>query len=372
MRRLFFAAMTTSLVLAFGVSSNSMAQSFDCKRAITTIEKIICGDEDVNLRDLDAALGKAFSRRIQGTSAAESRRLLLEQRAWLARRLEACHLSLNLQFVELAPYDWSCLDELYRERIAALNHKPIDLVYSGDDRVCPRLHNAMNSYHEKNPGVWLFLEKNVLPTILELAGFESVRWLDSEDAKVFEGHDDVHRAMIFEGDVFGDGTTRFVNMSYRNSLPSIFNYITLVFILKERLTKEAAISLRSYWKISEKDYVPVEDVFLAITFYTNRVVEPRKTYTEITFDSPLILFVSDRGVSELAGELLKRGANPFYESGAAQFPLEIDGRVYFFFGSQPFSQEGVLYRVASGLTLEIVCLTRGNTERYIPSYRENR
>jgi len=380
MRLLFYAVMA-AFVLAFGSSGGAVAQSFDCKRATTMIEKIICGHEYDNLRDIDAELGRAFSRRIQGTSAAESRRLLLEQRLWLALRLEACRFGSPsrwqeiLEDSELLQRYLVCLEDLYWERIEALNRKPIDLklidlVYSGDDGVCPRLHKAMNSYHERNPGVWSFLEKNAFPTILELAGFESVRWLDSEDAKVFEDHGSFSKAMIFEGDVFGDGTTRFVNMSYKhsyflsNSYSSLLNYFSVVFILNERFSKESAISLRSYWKESDNNYVPFEDVALAITFYASGVAEARKFYKEITFDSPLIRFSFDIGISELAAEF--RTYPLSMGEGAAQYPMEINGRVYFFFGSEPFSELGVLYRVVSDFSVEIVCLTKGNTERYIP------
>ncbi len=368
MRRLVYAAMAV-LLCAFGASGGAVAQSFDCKRATTTIEKIICGNEFYNFRDIDADLGKAFSRRIQGTSAAESRRLLLEQRAWLARRLEACQIGPQDRPEELAAYQTICLDELYEERIDALNRKPIDLLYSGDERVCRRLHKALNAYHESKPSQWSF--RWALPTILELSGFEAVRWLDPEDADVFSGGRYPHPAMIFEGDVFGDGTTRFVNMRY-SWVGGYGTYGSSVLLLNERVTKKAAEGLMSKIRVARgkqfaEDYWPpaeIVSVYLDFEGEIGEIYKDTKDYSRIFSDSPMIRLASEVGLNATAREIFGKREWRWGPHDA----FTIDGRVYFLAsGEGPFDGPrggSLLYRLKSDLSVEVVCLTQGNTIRY--------
>lgn len=78
------------------------AASFDCKQAASRIERMICGDVDLNAFDsqLQGAYAGALDRSISPA------RLTDDQRAWLKAR-EACG-------------DVKCLSEAYRRRIAAL------------------------------------------------------------------------------------------------------------------------------------------------------------------------------------------------------------------------------------------------------------
>jgi uncharacterized protein YecT (DUF1311 family) len=95
--------------------------SFDCLKAATPIEQLICSDPQ--LLTLDGALGNAFAAYRQRLPEKDRAGALAEQRAWLALRLKQCdvpakggaELALEVRW-RAAP----CLDEMYRARLAAL------------------------------------------------------------------------------------------------------------------------------------------------------------------------------------------------------------------------------------------------------------
>jgi uncharacterized protein YecT (DUF1311 family) len=82
--------------------SKSIAASFDCSKAATKVEKMICGD--AHLSRLDDDLGRNYSNAMKKFPNTDQ--LKQEQRAWLKER-EKCK---NVE----------CLDSEYRERIHEL------------------------------------------------------------------------------------------------------------------------------------------------------------------------------------------------------------------------------------------------------------
>jgi uncharacterized protein len=90
-------------LLAIGLATDAVGASFDCTRAGTRVEKMICADAE--LSRLDSELGTLYGdlRRNAGSNEATLKR---DQRIWLKER-NACT-------------DSACLAKAYRERIGQL------------------------------------------------------------------------------------------------------------------------------------------------------------------------------------------------------------------------------------------------------------
>lgn len=96
------------------------APSFDCNKASTSGEKLICGD--YALSALDQSLADAFQGLRQQRSGAARDRLVGEQRAWLAGRDRSCGIPVGGAEPTLAQrWAWApCLADRYRERLTQL------------------------------------------------------------------------------------------------------------------------------------------------------------------------------------------------------------------------------------------------------------
>ncbi len=81
----------------------AQAASFDCAKAASPTEKLICGDDD--LSNLDEALHDAYVK-VLGQSP-DKQKTRAEQRQWLNGTLSACN-------------DVKCLQEAYQKRLAEL------------------------------------------------------------------------------------------------------------------------------------------------------------------------------------------------------------------------------------------------------------
>jgi uncharacterized protein len=92
-----------ALILTLGGAQPAAAASFDCARAHTAVEEMICGEWQ--LERLDERMATLFER-AREAEGADRDALLAAQRAWLQTR-DACT-------------DTACLEQTYRERIAAL------------------------------------------------------------------------------------------------------------------------------------------------------------------------------------------------------------------------------------------------------------
>jgi uncharacterized protein len=95
---------------ALAVPQLAQAASFDCSRAVTSIEHAICGRQDLN--ELDSRLGEVFRKAL--SLQADHGPLLRDQRAWLSKRDKTCG-SLGVGVQE------RCLLKQFNGRIATLS-----------------------------------------------------------------------------------------------------------------------------------------------------------------------------------------------------------------------------------------------------------
>lgn len=96
------------------------APSFDCNKASSTTEKLIC--DDSALSNLDQSLADAFQGLRQQRTGTSRDRLVADQRAWLADRDRRCGIPASGAEPKLAQrWDWApCLADRYRERLTQL------------------------------------------------------------------------------------------------------------------------------------------------------------------------------------------------------------------------------------------------------------
>ena len=99
------------LLIGLAFNTASFAAGFDCGKAATPVEKMICSDPQVS--ELDSLLAKAYKKAL--SSAPKPELLRTEQRTWLSSRRDACQ-------------DVDCLKKAYNDRLAELktNAKPSD------------------------------------------------------------------------------------------------------------------------------------------------------------------------------------------------------------------------------------------------------
>ena len=94
--------------------------SFDCNKAATPVEILICGSPE--LAELDQKLGDIFRAKIGSSSGDEKASLLNRQCAWLSGRATACRVPEKQG--ELSIGEWNamagCVVRLYQERLAEL------------------------------------------------------------------------------------------------------------------------------------------------------------------------------------------------------------------------------------------------------------
>src|SRR5437879_13752314 len=96
-------------MLLTGLRQHAYAQSFDCAKASTAVERAICSDR--SLGDLDATLVTRFKEGMAAARSPELRKSLLsDERRWVAHRDTAC----------AALVQSSCLVKLCADRIASL------------------------------------------------------------------------------------------------------------------------------------------------------------------------------------------------------------------------------------------------------------
>lgn len=110
-----------AVFLAVAISTSAVAApSFDCERADSTLDVIICRDGVV--ADLDSRLSDAYSKKAKAESEADSKRLLLAQRQWLKRRYSECDAPRG-NSAPTIDQQWAvapCLANLYQKRLADL------------------------------------------------------------------------------------------------------------------------------------------------------------------------------------------------------------------------------------------------------------
>ena len=93
---------TVFLLICFAFATSVHAASFDCTKASTKIEKIICNDEELSKQD--AALATAYADALKNIP--DPKELIIGQREWLKERNNCM--------------EKTCLSEGYRKRIGEL------------------------------------------------------------------------------------------------------------------------------------------------------------------------------------------------------------------------------------------------------------
>jgi uncharacterized protein len=94
----------TCIALAwFSLCVTAQAVSFDCGKATSTVEKLICGNDD--LSKLDDNLSKTYQQAIE--KSADKQKVTKDQRQWLKEVRNSCQ-------------DESCLGAAYQKRISGL------------------------------------------------------------------------------------------------------------------------------------------------------------------------------------------------------------------------------------------------------------
>lgn len=102
------------LIASFGcaallASGPCPAQSFDCAKAKSGIEKRICGDPDSDLREIDSEMGDAYNTLLGVTPADAKDNVREAQRLWLRKRGNECA-------VPDAETEFGCLKQITRHR----------------------------------------------------------------------------------------------------------------------------------------------------------------------------------------------------------------------------------------------------------------
>jgi len=85
--------------------TSAQATSFDCAKATSSVEKLICGS--AKLSELDDALDKAYKEGRTNSSQDEAKRLVSGQRQWLKESRNSCN-------------DTACLEQAYLSRIKTI------------------------------------------------------------------------------------------------------------------------------------------------------------------------------------------------------------------------------------------------------------
>lgn len=105
----------TVCVVALGTAAHSAhAQSFDCARATTTVERLVCADKQ--LGELDVALAAGLHKALV-TYPGRRRQLLGDERAWIAERDARCPANAAGKAEAMS----QCIADRYRAQIAYLD-----------------------------------------------------------------------------------------------------------------------------------------------------------------------------------------------------------------------------------------------------------
>lgn len=110
--KLFYSNILTVILILTSISSPLEAASFNCRKAATEVEKMICGSPRLDLAD--KKMGIAYQNLRRALSKSERELLLDDQRAWLQERDD----------VLLSCTEADCEVQFYQIRIDQL--KPIE------------------------------------------------------------------------------------------------------------------------------------------------------------------------------------------------------------------------------------------------------
>ena len=103
------------LIILSAWAFQAQSAGFDCAKASSTVEKMICAD--AQLSDLDGLLKVAYKKALANTSTSND--IKTEQKYWLQEVRDACK-------------DSSCLTKAYNARLAQLNAGGLSGKYQRD------------------------------------------------------------------------------------------------------------------------------------------------------------------------------------------------------------------------------------------------
>lgn len=321
------------------------------------------------LAKLDARLVQVVAEKTRSLGGVEAMKLAREQQDWLARRLEkipdyAWPPSIAEYLGNSDRYDgafmkWTGGDliDLYKDRIAKLTNKPIELLYSAEDRLCEPLVQALNRYRGKHPRAYSFLR--AYGDLAVEVGLSEPVWFDEEGKRARLPYPDMARPVLFRADVTGDGEERTVYAQY-NHLGMYGTYETWIWILKPGaefrkktgpwdVTPKGATTP----KYRQETDVDPDIVDLRIAFDAPPAGWPF-AYRDVTRENGRLRFAAVPRPSTEAEEAVFQEL-PFGQ--IAQDPFLFEGRTYFGAGDL-FTGRGVVYRVLPDMIAEIVCVTR--------------
>ncbi|WP_051284346.1 lysozyme inhibitor LprI family protein [Desulforegula conservatrix] len=104
-----------TLVLVSIVSVHAAMPGFDCSKATTEVEKLVCSDD--RLADLDKQMADVFRALLSGLGENEKKAVKKEQNLWLKSRQKMLDASPSRED------KLKTLSELYETKIAELNLK---------------------------------------------------------------------------------------------------------------------------------------------------------------------------------------------------------------------------------------------------------
>jgi uncharacterized protein len=124
------------LLIAVITVTSLFSASFDCKKAQTEVEKLICSNE--TLSQLDDELNVAYKNALDETNNIDVFRQ--KQRKWLINRNQCKNTN--------------CIKYQYEQQLAYLRYNGFILIYSKNDNICNQFANLLNSdikqYNEIN------------------------------------------------------------------------------------------------------------------------------------------------------------------------------------------------------------------------------
>ena len=169
------------LAAATQIADAEQLPSFNCGKATTAAERVICGSPE--LSSLDGRLGALF-RRLRNAAPADWREgVLTEQRSWIIRRNRGCGLDRNtiLRETERAQKE-NCFQAAYHERIAALEK---DLAPQSADLQAAAKHLSEQKSQDQQIGTGIQTDQ----TIQGRCSMDVCSWMRPIEQKIVQANE---------------------------------------------------------------------------------------------------------------------------------------------------------------------------------------
>lgn len=246
-------------LLAFFPSRSWAAPSFDCTKATTPVESLICSN--IELGDLDGRMGQAFRDLRQKARKAQLQSLMEEQRSWLKWRIKKCAIaSEEKKYSEDEMREAvDCLSEIYRGRLVRLGHlahpgklegkvgKYIQIWMSANDEVCGKVFKSLE-------GVFSNYEEN---TMVEIKDDAFAKWEVDKLIIPREKRGEFEPISTARADIDNDGTidllvrtTRIGKRDETIELLSVYSPDDYPFMMDKNIYYRDLASTRAKWRVN--------------------------------------------------------------------------------------------------------------------------